>query len=304
MKKYRLKIPIFSNSNIVITEEITLNDFIFKPENKENEKGVIETFATNAEKNNKIEEVKDFLAILSLEISEARGSNFFIYPGEAQFFNVESYGKTQDGKKIPIFLAIGKEETCINGEFISRSFEKYKLVAKDERLIRGLRWYNFGKFSTEVADGIISFITSLEAISENKKDEDLHFKKEIEKIEEAIRKLKNIDHRIKERAINSIKNLNNLSFKEKVNLLINQLPEKDRYILLEKAKKLGLISNKRSLINLLGEIYKDRSKILHSGKKSVKAVSKKHGWLEICVRKILYNEINNLCLYPPPGKNN
>ena len=299
MKKYRLKIPIFSNSSIVIIDKVYLDDFILKPANKKNEKGVIETFATDEEKNNKIEEVKNFLAFLSLEVSEERESNFFIYSGEAQFFNRESYGRTQEGKKMPIFLAEGKVETCINKKFVLKSFKKYKLVAKNEKLLRGLRWYNFGKSSMEVADGIISFITSLEGITENGKIEDLNFKKEIKKIKMRIGKLE-ISNKVKKRAINSIENLNNLSFKEKVNLLINQLSESDRDVLSEKAKSLGLISNKQSLIKLLGEIYRNRSKILHSGKEAVRAILKKYEWLEVCVRKILYNEVNKL--YSPSEK--
>lgn len=48
-KIYKLIISIFSRSNIVISETVKINDYVFKSENAENFKGAIETFAQNIE---------------------------------------------------------------------------------------------------------------------------------------------------------------------------------------------------------------------------------------------------------------
>lgn len=294
MKNYRLLVPIFANSNIVISEKVERDGFIFQPAKNGDDKGIIETTTSDEEeKYRKIEEIKNFTALISLEISEKENSNFFIYIGEPTFFNQETYGISTDGEKTPLFLAIGKEETCLTKDFILQCFDKYRLISKNEVITNALRWYNFGKFSQEDGDSIICFITSLEAISGKPKIKDPEWIKELERVKSITMKQSNINRDLKQRLVNSIENLKYASFIDKMRELTNELTDEVYNYLLKEAKELNLINSfdKDIIVDLLGKIYSDRGKILHSGKQSVENISKKRQWLEIYTRKVLLSKL-------------
>lgn len=295
--KHRLSIPIFSNSNIVIAEEFSIEDFTFKPSK---EKGVIETTAGDEnEKKEKIEKILNLMAFISLTKSEKVESNFFIYSGRPKFFNIKTYGLLPSGQKIDLYLDISEEEMALTYNDIKDNLEKYKIISKDEKLIMALRWYNFGKASLDLSDGFISFLISLETLSFITK-ENIYTNKdmvEIEKIENCLRKCLDslkLKNKFKTRIISTIGKLKKLSFKERIEILYDKLSEDVKEKILTEAKNLNLIhkKNKEELFSLIGEIYKDRGAILHEGKTSIKNLIQKYKFLEIFTRKVLVTKIH------------
>lgn len=297
MEKYKLLIPISSNSNMVISEEVEIGEYFFKPEVSHSyNKGIIETKASNKfEAHQKFKEIKDFTAFFSLIKSKELNSDFFIYPGELQFF-VETYGISQDGKKINLFMSVGKEETCITKNFIKENFKEYQKISQKEEILRSLRWYQSGKIALDDADAIISFITSLEATCEEKKRDD-YFREELNRVIAQIRNTE-VSEGTKQKCLNAIKNLKNISFKEKMENLTRKISKDTLTKLKNEARKRNLIDSNKEITDLLGDIYKKRSKILHRGEKEVKNAKQIREWLELFVKEILFFDIINSSQIP------
>lgn len=186
---------------------------------------------------------------------------------------------------------IGEEETCLKGDFIQENFYKYKNILGNLAIITAIRWYQLGKVSFDDADAVICFITALEAISDEKEVNDKDTLKEIDKIKNDIKNL-DISDSIKERAINAIENLKRPSFKEKMAILLENLVDNIKLFLKDRGEELDLFKNGKEIIDLLGEIYSKRSKILHSGKITIKEINQIRKWLEIFCREIIFNKIN------------
>ena len=291
-EKYRLSVPISRLSRIVIVEDTRIEDFLFKKEGKTSEnKGVIETSVTNSEYEQKLEEIKSITAFFSLLKSEESNRDSFLYVGEPLFFNVKTIGLSPSGEKKDLCLCIGKEETCITKTFIEENFLKYKKIANNQKFIRSLRWYHLGEILFDDADSILAFIVAIEAISPEKTIRSFP-EEQLEVIKGCIYK-SNIDSELKERATNAISNLKQLSFKEKVETLLEELSDKSLELLESKAKELGLTL---PLVKLLTRIYSDSRKVAHRGRKEVEDHVQKRKWLEIFIRKVLIHNLN-LCLH-------
>jgi hypothetical protein len=293
----KLKVPISSFSNIVITERVSVDDYTFIPEKK----GLIETNAKdNNEKERKLEEIRKFCALLTLQISEERNGIFYIFPEEALFFT-PSYGVGTNGKLIPIDVAYGSIETCLDGEHIKKHFLLFKKILSERKnFLRSIQWYHLGNISLDEINSIISYITAIEILF-NLIDKpflasaDGLLEKEIENITRTIKNLKEIRDQTKNRAIDRIRKiLTEKSFKEKMELIKEKFTKEEFEKLMKKAKNLGL---NEDLGELFSQLQSDRGKILHQKGGDIEKSIQKKKWLELFTRIALLKEINTICLY-------